>query len=672
MQIKRITVLLIIFISLITSLLSTSVQATDIITSLTSEITPKWSCNLLIGGTSCGTNSSDTSGHVPSPVIADMNDDGIDDIVVATSKGRVTVIKSNGASGQKIWSVDIASAFGMTAGTQVIESSPAVADIDDDGYPEIVVGAGKQAATCKKGGVIVLEHDGTVKPGWPKFAADGAVPPSNCPDPIYSSPALGDLDNDGDMEIIVGGFDKRIYAWHHDGQLLNGLPVDSYLANRFPTWPNLYNKIADTIWSSPSLADINSDGFLDIIIGTDEGNFDARFGGDAEGWVCPYQTSTAGYCGGSIYAINRFGEVLPNFPIYTLEHIQSTPALYDINNDGNIDILTGTGTYYSIASPDSPTYGFRLFGWDSQGDILPGWGTQGTYVGERGGLVTGGTMPASPAVGDIDGDGDPEVVALSMDKKLYAWHHTGVVVNGFPKTPVDQTGNGYSYNVGRGVTLADMDGDGAMEIFITTGWSVTIFDGFGNQLTTTSNPPNAPFYYARGSLTNMPAFGDVDGDGELEMVVQNSNLYVWELPDPGDADWPMYKQNAARTSYTGEPTLNVTPISYTSLHLNGDNSDVTFNLSIKNTGIGCFDWAATPPVGVSLSLTSGEVCEGDQTAVSATITTTGLSAGANDMGSITITGLLDSNPVTNSPVSVPLAIYKVDEIFSTYLPIIAK
>lgn len=613
----------------------------------------KWEIDL--PAKNCPGSSSNKNCHWSSPAAADIDGNGTPDVVAATNNGHVVVV---GHDGTVLWDTDVAPAFGMAPGTQEIASSPAIADVDADGQPEIVVGTGSiRTDVCTQGGVVVLGHNGGVQAGWPQLAVDGSTPPPGCRDTIFSSPAVGDLDNDGDMEIVAGGFDKRIYAWHHDGSLLPGFPPDSYHSEQFPTWPSLQGRLADTIWSSPALADLDRDGYLDIVIGSDEGNM-------GNGWNCPYALPggwPAGYCGGGLYALDRHGELLPGFPVYIHETIQSSPAVADINDDGSPDIIVGTGSFYHNNSPDHPTNGFRVFAFGTEGDPVPGW---------EGGQAVGGPVPASPAVGDITGDGQSEVVvAIKDEKKLYAWRGNGQLVPGFPMTPLDLFGQtSGNYDAGTGFVLADYNGDGDMEIFFAQGWVITVVDGDGSQITSPQFPgATKPIYYTDGTLLNTPVVADLDGDGQVELVAQNAKLYGWELSSAGgEASWQRFKGSASGVGYVPMPPRLASTNAQLSTFYDVDGGrPARVTLTVVNVGDGVMEWEATAPQRVTLGTTSGTVTLEQN--VDVIIDASGLQPGRHELGDIQIAATSNGEPVIGSPIVVPVEVV-VGELSQVYLP----
>jgi hypothetical protein len=140
--------------------------------------------------------------------------------------------------------------------------------------------------------------------------------------------------------------------------------------------------------------------------------------------------------------------------------------------------------------------------------------------------------------------------------------------------------------------LGDYDGDGKMEIFITIGWAVVIVDGNGRILTNTraAVDKTTPFYVTKGLIQNNPALGDVDGDGVLELIVQNSELTIWDLPAGArTATWPMFRQNALRTGAVAKKDLVVDPLEVSLLNSAGDGQQVALSLAIDVSG-SPFQW----------------------------------------------------------------------------------
>lgn len=161
------------------------------------------------------------------------------------------------------------------------DSSPAIADLDDDGAYEIVYGD-------DAGYVYVIGLDGVDRPGWPQRTASL----------VEASPAIADLDGDGLLEVVCGSWDGRMYVWDHAGRLL-------------PGWPQAAR---DQFISSAALVDLDGDGAPDIIAGSKDGQ---------------------------VYGWTARGEALPGFPIDLGHHVFSSPWVGDLEGDGRADMVVG-------------------------------------------------------------------------------------------------------------------------------------------------------------------------------------------------------------------------------------------------------------------------------------------------------------------------------------------
>ena len=610
-----------------------------------------------------------------SPIAADLNGNGRKEIVVGAEDGILYVIAYNGSSWNKVWETQTAQPINATVNkvcanqaTGKIETAPAIGDIDNDGNLEIVVATGgipnsNNPSINRNGALIAYEltsSSGTnwsfsVKSGWPFVMPDdmgagvGAREPDGVCDGIRANPTLGDIDGDGDLEIISIAFDRRIRAFHHDGTVVNGWPIQ--------------RESGDIILrggqSSAAIGDIDNDGIDEIIIGTNS----PPWNGDAGDGPFPPAYNSPNYTLATVWAINGDTSFVPGWPVITQQNIESSPALGDIDGDGELEVVVGTGLF------DGYVNGNQVYAWNSDGSPVSGWPRS-----------TADKMPASPALADIDGDGSLDVIigcgkgAQPFCRTLYAWSGNGSNLPGFPMST--------SYAHPYPPIVADVDGDSNLEIILTSletsQISVIQHNGQNGSVDTARNTGSI--------ILNSPLVEDVDGDGSLETIIASFNgssqatLYLFEEvvssgPELGNLPWPMVQQNPAQSGILLPPKLEfVDELRF--YHQSGGGNIATLNKLISNEGGGQFDWnidISGTGGAITVDISAGTDLEkNNDVALLFSINTAAYSLNQwHNLGNVLITATTNSVEINSSPKSVPVWLYTGD-ISQIYLPFIEK
>ena len=458
-----------------------------------------------------------------SPTIVDLDGDGQPEIVFGTQNGRVVAVRRNGTL---MWS--------HSTGSVPVHSKAAVADIDGDGQLEVVVGAG--AGDFIGGGIYVL----SAMNGQRKCSFTDLNPEH--PQGMYSSPSVGRLDPSmpDKMQIVVGSFDFRLRVLRHDCSVWWQMGVFQY--------------VVDTIWSSPSIVDLDRNGTLDIVIGADSNLH------QLPGITLPN--------GGMLRAIHGNGSGdLPGFPLLFDDVIYSSPAIGDILGNGQPAIAVGSGRCWDLAScaPVQPVTK-QFLAYTATGQPLPNWPRPTPAEASR---------TASPALARFSGTAGLVSIINTMRNDdvngvVHAFRPNGSELPGWPvqpNIPADCAGNSLHYGTMASPVVANLLGDADPEIVLPSANEFVIWNKAGQLLTA---PTGCPI--PAGSLNlstnsdgfyNSAAIADLDGNGRLEVIGAGTNsnvpghdgsfitVYAWTFPNSiADArymDWPMFRRDAVNS-----------------------------------------------------------------------------------------------------------------------------
>ena len=494
------------------------------------------------------TTPSFGAGDSQSVALGDLDSDGDLDAVVANTNGQAETVWLNNGSGA-FSAHPTAASFGLSDSQFV-----ALTNLDGDGdLDAVVANTNGQAET-----VWLNDGSGTFSahPGTASFGAGDSL-----------SVALGDLDNDGDLDAIVTNSSAQAETvWLNNGSGAFSAPLSQ------PTFG-----ASDS--TGLALGDLDGDRDLDAVVANDSSQAETTWLNDLANEtvrrgpavnalsVSPGAIITATFS----YPINAGTVNTTTFTVHgkssgryngSFSFPSSTEMSFDpaanfkpgetvfvsagsqVKNNLNaalqpfvwqFNVSTARSSAWMVAQPQTPVFGaddstaVALGDLDKDGDldaVVANTGGQAETVWVNNGSGSFSPHPATPAfgagdstglaLGDLDGDGDLDAVVNNYLAPATTWLNNGSgVFTAHPTTP--SFGSGGDGNL----ALGDLDGDGDLDAVVGGSPSgIWRNDGSGNF----SDPPPQTFFGPAVAL------GDLDGDGDLDAITSGgigSGTKVW-------------------------------------------------------------------------------------------------------------------------------------------------
>jgi len=353
--------------------------------------------------------------------VADVDGDGRPEVAFSTYFGDSSIHVLHGHDGAELWT--------QRTGEDCLDASLRFADLDGDGKLELIVPVSNSS--------LVLALDAATGNQIWRYELGYA----ECCD---TPPCLVDVDGDKLPDVVVGTFKGNLHVIRgRDGALIRKLHV-----------------VPGALQSCPVVMDLDGDGTLDYVV--------ANFKGD--------------HC---VHAVSGKDET-ELWRVQTGDHIYHGPSVGDLDRDGTPD--------FAIGSYDGKVYAFRA----RDGELL--WT-----------VAPGDRYFMSPTVMvDLDGDGAQEVIAAS--EKVTAIRGDGSILYSVPTVKPDTWAS-----VTRGVSVADLDGDGGPDLACLD--SFGLFQVFRGRDGAKLYEFDAAAVAGQAVQQNShgPVIADLDGDGRLDV-----------------------------------------------------------------------------------------------------------------------------------------------------------
>ncbi len=349
-------------------------------------------------------------------------------------------------------------------------SSIALGDVDGDGDLDMVVGKGESYGLDAQNNYVYL-NDGkgaftTTTPYWKPYSVGYVIP-----DFGSDAVALGDVDGDGDLDLIKGNNGQPNQVYRNNG---TGLFSDSgqVLGIKFDI-------------RAMELGDVDGDGDLDLVVGNWGGEPDLVYLNNGNG------------------VFTDTGQALGGFSTTAM-------SLQDLDNDGDPDLMTWNG--------DTPSHVYRnngkgVFTHTGQGDWRETGSGSFIFTGRGHGIDYGllDYHVQFVVLTDVNGDDAPDMMAVGRDEnRIYLNDGKGAFKN---------SGQGWGGGGIDSIALGDLDGDGDSDLVAGYGNFTRVYlnDGKGTFTDSVHSSGDANTD-TKFITTKYVALNDLDGDGDLDLV----------------------------------------------------------------------------------------------------------------------------------------------------------